>query len=553
MLLLILFAFVGGVVTVLSPCILPLLPIILSTISGNTTDKKRPYGIITGFILSFTIFTLFLSSIVKFLNIPSESLRNISVFVIGFFGITLVIPKFQEISEKLFSKLSSFSPRSTGKEGYFGGIIIGASLGLLWTPCVGPILAGVISLAISGNVTLEAFFVTLAYSTGTAIPMLLIMLGGQNIFANNQWLLKNSKTIQKMFGVLMIVSSIAIYFNIDRNFQTYILKTFPNYGAGLTKFEENAFVKNEMEVMMEPKLLEKGLVAPELIPGGGWLNSKPLTLSELKGKVVIVDFWTYSCINCQRTLPYLVKWYDKYKDKGLVIIGAHSPEFEFEKSPKNLQKAIKDFGITYPVMQDNNFDTWQAYKNRYWPAKYFLDKDGYIRYYHFGEGGYDESEKVIQMLLEDAGADKMDRKVNNPVEENFSGTPETYLGYERIERYASPEIITKEGFAEYSLPEDLPTNSVAFKGWWNLMPKYSNAQKGSELHLNYSAKDVYLVMRPKDKPSKVKIYLDGQFVKEITVTDNTLYKLIENELPGRHMLKIEFLDSGTEVYAFTFG
>ncbi len=552
MLLLIIFAFLGGVVTILSPCILPLLPIILSSSATGEKDRKRPFGIVTGFALSFTFFTLFLSTIVKATGIPADSLRNISVFVIAFFGLTLIIPKFREISEKGFSVLSRFTPKSGGK-GFLGGLVIGASLGLLWTPCVGPILAGIISLAISGNVTFEAFVITLAYSIGTAIPMFFVMLGGDFFLKKIPLLAANGVKIQKIFGVLMLLTALAIYFNFDRKFQSYILRVLPNYGAGLTKFEENVVVKKEMEDMTTPKLLQNGPPAPELIPGGGWLNTKPLTLEELKGKVVLLDFWTYSCINCQRTFPYLKKWHEKYKDKGLVIVGIHSPEFEFEKSQKNLSKAIKDFGITYPVMQDNNFDTWRAYRNKYWPAKYFVDKQGRIRYFHFGEGDYDNSEKVIQKLLEEGTTEKIDEMVNNPDYQVFSKTPETYLGYERIERYVSPEIITKEGLAEYSLPETLPDNSVAFKGWLNVMPKYTNPQKGAEIFINFYAKDVYLVMRPKNKPSKVKIYLDGKFVKTITVSEDTLYRLIELELPGRHEVKIEFEDSETEVYAFTFG
>src|SRR3990167_7742555 len=419
MMLLIAFAFLAGVITILSPCILPILPIVLSsTIGGKEIGKSRPIGVVIGFVLSFTFFTLFLSTIVRFSGISADALRLVSVLVIAGFGASLLIPQFQVLLERLFSKLAGFIPSNQNRTGFGGGLLIGFSVGLLWTPCVGPILASVISLAITGTVTFDAFLITLAYSLGTAIPMFLIMLGGQNALRRVPWLLSNTARIQKLFGVLMILVAIGIYFNVDRRFQTYILNAFPKYGIGLTKFEDNELIRNQLdkkagtevkkEDMGKPlfDLIEpKGVKAPEIIPGGVWFNSEPLTLEKLRGKVVIIDFWTYSCINCQRTLPYLRDWNKKYKDKGLVIIGVHAPEFEFEKSEKNVADAIKDFKLTYPIVQDNEFETWRAYNNRYWPAKYFIDKEGYIRYSHFGEGAYDESEKVIQELLKETGAE----------------------------------------------------------------------------------------------------------------------------------------------------
>ena len=415
MILLVFFAFLAGVVTVLSPCILPILPIILtSSIGGQNIGKSRPIGVVIGFILSFTFFTLFLSTIVRLSGIPADSLRLVSVLVIAGFGVSFLIPKFQVLLEGLFSKLAGFMPSSRNRTGFGGGLLIGLSVGLLWTPCVGPILASVISLAITGTVTFDAFLITLFYSLGTAIPMFFIMLGGQNALRRVPWLFSNLGNIQKIFGVLMILTAIAIFFNIDRKFQTFILDKFPQYGTGLTKFEDNETIRRELEKrdgkeikkedMGKPMfdlLSPKGAKAPAIIPGGVWFNSDPLTLEELKGKVVIVDFWTYSCINCQRTFPYLRNWYEKYKDKGLVIIGVHSPEFEFEKSEKNVAEAIKDFKLTYPIVQDNDFATWRDYANHYWPAKYIIDKEGYIRYTHFGEGAYDETERIIQELLKE--------------------------------------------------------------------------------------------------------------------------------------------------------
>lgn len=574
MILLIAFAFLAGVVTVLSPCILPILPIILtSSIGGVNTGYSRPLGVVTGFIFSFTFFTLFLSSIVRLSGIPAETLRFISVFILAGFGISLLIPRFQALVEQLFSKLANLLPNSQGKTGFGGGLLIGFSVGLLWTPCVGPILASVISLAITGTVTFDAFLITLAYSLGTGVPMFLIILGGQNVLRRVPWLLSNLGHIQKIFGVLMILTAVGIFFNIDRKFQTFVLNTFPDYGSSLTQFEDNDAIRNALdsrstsskkEDMGKPMfdLLEsKGIRAPELIPGGVWFNSEPLTLEQLKGKVVIIDFWTYSCINCQRTLPYLRDWNEKYKNKGLVIIGVHSPEFEFEKSEKNVAKAVSDFKLTYPIVQDNNFATWRAYSNRYWPAKYFIDKDGYIRHTHFGEGEYDESERVIQELLKETGATDVSMDINNPTYQITAKTPEIYLGYGRIEYLTSPERIIKNALGVYTKPASLSYNRIAYEGSWNIMEEYANPQKGAKLYLNFEAKEVFLVMRNKGVESKVKVYIDDtlqNFGEDnsngvVTISKDTLYKIIKLPTPGRHNLRLEFEDNNAELYAFTFG
>jgi len=582
MILLVVFAFLAGVVTVLSPCILPILPIILSsTIGGQETGKARPFGVVIGFVLSFTFFTLFLSSIVSISGIPADSLRVFSVFVIGIFGISYLIPQFQALLERLFSKMASHMPQGNTNTGFWAGLLIGLSIGLLWTPCVGPILASVISLAITGTVSYAAFIITLSYSLGTAIPMFIIMWGGQSLLRKVPWLLNNTGNIQKVFGIVMILTAVAIYNNYDRKFQTFVLEIFPQYGTGLTKFEENETVKNELdkirnnngddaldikkEDMGKPTydLQGKGPIAPEIIPGGEWFNTEPLTLKELRGKVVIVDFWTYSCINCQRTLPYLKTWWDKYKDKGLVIIGVHAPEFEFEKNPENLRKAINDFALKYPIVQDNNFATWRAYDNHYWPAKYIIDKDGYIRYSHFGEGAYDETEEIIQELLKEAGETGLPIDINNPTYKINSNTPETYLGYNRIDGLESSTGIQRDIIANYSAPSKLGNNKVAFEGNWRITREYAQPETGSSLYLNFDAKNVYLVMRPKQDSddARVKVFIDEKvgypgednIDGEVTVDRDRLYKLIKLPEEGRHILKLEFEDSNVELFAFTFG
>lgn len=584
MIILVLFAFLAGIVTILSPCILPILPIVLSsTIGGQQTGKRRPFGVVLGFIFSFTFFTLFLSTIVNLSGISADAIRLFSVVIISIFGISLLIPQFQLFLERLFSSMTKLIPMKNQNDtkahhGFIEGFIIGISIGLLWTPCVGPILASVITLAITGSVNSSALIITLAYALGTAIPMFAIMIGGQSLLKKVPWLLSNTLKIQKAFGIIMIITAAAIFFNLDRKFQTFILNTFPQYGTGLTQIEDNEQIRKELNLLnnnTKPNdagssdmigkpasdIQPKGPPAPKIIPGGQWFNSKNLSLSDLKGKVVLIDFWTYSCINCQRTLPYLKTWWDKYSDKDFVIIGVHSPEFEFEKNPDNVRRAIEDFGIKYPVVQDNEFSTWRAYNNRYWPAKYLVDKDGNIRYTHFGEGAYDESEKFIQELLSESSQAPVTYEIKNPKYELFSSTPETYLGYERIANFASPELIKQNQNSKYSRPAKLAQNQLAFDGDWIISAEYANPQKGASLHMKFNSKEVYLVMRPKTNVSRLRIYLDnkqdylGSDVIEgiVNIDSPDLYKLIKLNEPGSHDLKLEFLDNDTEIYAFTFG
>lgn len=375
----------------------------------------------------------------------------------------------------------------------------------------------------------------------------------------------------------MVITAIGLFFNIDRKFQTLILNAFPNYGVGLTKLEDNDTVKKELEKINSKNLdqskigkpmfdiaLPKGPRAPEIIPGGEWFNletNQPLKLSDLRGKVVLIDFWTYSCINCQRTFPYLRNWWEKYKDKGLVIIGVHSPEFEFEKNKNNVKKAIDDFGLKYPIVQDNDFATWRAYNNQYWPAKYFIDKDGYIRYTHFGEGAYDESEKVIQELLKEAGTENLSGQINNPEYQIYSKTPETYLGLKRINNFASPEKITLNKLTLFTTPKTIPNNRMSFEGNWTVSEEYASPEKGAKLYFNFDAKEVFLVMKPKTGNAKVRVFVDekqtsfGEDNKDglVTVEGDKLYKLIKLETPGRHILKLEFEDGNAQLFAFTFG
>lgn len=572
MILLLLFAFLAGIVTILSPCILPILPVVLS---GTVGGRSRPFGIVAGFIASFTFFTLFLAGIVKATGISPDFLRTFSIVVIFSFGVGLLVPSFQSLLEKVFSRLAAFAPTGQGREGLGGGLIIGLSLGLIWTPCVGPILASVISLALAGSVSGSAILITLAYALGTALPMLAIIFGGRQLLERMPGLAANTGKIQKGFGVLMILTALAIAANFDRQIQIWLLNRFPNWGIGLTSFENRPEIINQLKEDMNGKidtddmgnpsfmLLQDLGKAPELIVGGEWFNSPPLTLAALKGKVVLVDFWTYTCINCIRTLPYLKTWHDKYAEMGLVIIGVHAPEFEFEKSTENVKNAIADYELKYPVMQDNGFATWRAYNNRFWPAKYLIDKEGRVRYTHFGEGAYDETESAIQQLLSE-GAATVNQPIDNPDYQIAARTPELYLGYQRLQSFASPEQVELDTPKNYSIPTNLANNNFAFGGTWTMGLERSEPASGSSLELNFESKEVFLVMRPKNGQGRVKVILDGQVVGqgtagqdalsgEVGVDTDRLYRLIQLPSAGRHRLRLEFEGEPLELYAFTFG
>lgn len=588
MIILILFAFLAGIVTILSPCILPVLPIILSSSVGG--DKQRPLGIVTGFVLGFTFFTLFLSTLVSVTGIPGDIMRHVSVAIIILFGISLLVPRFQTMIETLFSRLSQHMPKMNTHKGFMGGLVIGLSLGLLWTPCVGPILASVISLALTGSVSGTAVIITLAYALGTALPMLGILYGGNRLLQTVPFFAKHAENIQKAFGILMILVALAVFFQWDRTFQVYILDVFPQYGRGLTALEDNKAVREQIKKINPSSSDNSGTIdsmknnaypgAPDIIPGGRWYNlpidginrsnDQGLTMDDLKGRVVLVKFWTYTCINCIRTLPYMRDWYAKYKDDGFVLLGVHTPEFEFEKNPDNVQSAITDFQLKFPVVQDNDYATWRAYDNHYWPALYLVDKEGKIRYTHFGEGKYQETESMIQQLLKERGVsvDKTFSDIQKS-ETNYARTPESYLGYERMEYIVSQEEVKPDDFSYYTAPKDVSLNRFAFEGKWQVGPEYSRAESGSTLLLHFQGKEVYLVMRAvmdddDSESARLNIFLDNEPVSPknagidvmnstVEVGKDRLYHLISLYDKEEGVLRIEFPKGGVEVYAFTFG
>ena len=360
MLLLLGFCFLAGIFTALSPCILPVLPAILASSVGQ--GRLRPLGTILGLICSFSFFTLALTWIVHETGLSPSILRYIAIGLIFFFGLVMIFPKLSNWFAKITSPIANLGQKVQGTQphpGFWGGIFFGIALGLLWTPCAGPILGAITTLVAAGSINAMAILMTLSYSIGAGIPLFLFAYGSAKLVQTSHFLSSHSERIRQFFGVLMILFALLLSFNWDMLLNEKISRIFPELIS-----EKN------LPPELNTKNLPKNGRAPELSGIVGWINSPPLTLSELKGKVVLIDFWTYSCINCLRTLPYLKNWYHDYKDDGFVIIGVHTPEFAFEKDYDNVKKAAKDLGIDYPIALDNNYDTWNAYDNHYWPAHF---------------------------------------------------------------------------------------------------------------------------------------------------------------------------------------
>jgi len=585
MVILILFALLSGIVTVLSPCVLPVLPIVLS--SSASSGKRRPLGVITGLIISFSLFTLAISEIVKLLGLSASTLRIIAVAVIGILGLSMIIPKLNEFIEKALS----FIPRMAGDSqkqgnGFGPGFITGLSLGLVWAPCAGPILASVTALAATQEITFASVIVVVAYAIGSGIPLLGIAYGGRSIIQKVPFLSKNLGKVQKGFGVIMILTAVLIALNVDVLVTTWLLRNFPStLTSALSEFERSEAVSEQLDELSGSDMgtnyfvtedfteedLQTGRMlpnlgpAPELVGINNWINSEPLTLEDLRGQVVLIDFWTYSCINCVRTLPYLTDWYDKYADDGFVIIGVHTPEFAFEEYPENVQDAVERFDIEYPVAQDNEYQTWRAYNNRYWPAKYFIDAEGNIRYTHFGEGDYDVSELVIRQLLADIGVDA-DEELSGPADVEFMSeqTPEIYIGYSRQELFASPEEVVRNEQSSYSIPDELPRDNFAVSGQWTFHNEYAQvAESGAQMKLHFFAQDVYMVLDLADQPGTVTVEVlspdkenlseDLNEQNEILVDEARLYHLVSFDEPVEGELILTFNQPGLQTFTFTFG
>jgi cytochrome c biogenesis protein CcdA/thiol-disulfide isomerase/thioredoxin len=543
MLVLIGIGLAAGFITAISPCVLPVLPIIFA--GGATGGRRKPFAIIAGLVLSFSAFTLFGVWLLKKLGLPEDLLRNIAIGLLFLVAATLLFPKVEEIVQRPLLRLTR---RPSGDLG--GGVLLGASLGLVFVPCAGPVLAAITVVGATQDVGARAIVLTLAYAIGAAIPMLLVALGGR---AGMTALKPHAHRIRQALGIVVALTALAIAFNVDRHFQTAI----PGYTEALQKkVEQSERAQHELQklrantrqVAATTSLKDYGR-APELTGLSDWINSKPLTLRKLRGKVVLIDFWTYSCINCLRTLPHVKAWYRTYHGKGLVVLGVHTPEFAFEHVPGNVRGAVRRLGITYPVALDNDYGTWNAFQNQYWPAKYLIDRRGHLRYYHFGEGEYDTTEARIRTLLgENAGMLPVANELTDPTPRAMM-TPESYLGYERLARFAQ-KTITPDRFATYHLPAgDLHLNELAYGGRWRVEAERIVAGPGAQLRLRFMARSVHLVL---GGHGSVAVFADGTPQGVVRVRGSRLYTLARLPTSQSRLLELRFTP-GVEAYAFTFG
>ena len=585
MALLILFGFIAGAATAVSPCVLPVLPVALS--AGATGGHRRPIGIVAGLTVSFTFAIVALVYVIDALGLPDDLLRNLAIVVLLLFGITLLVPAFSTRFEGYLSRLTSrFQPKSGTGDGFWSGVLVGASLGLVYAPCAGPILAGVITVSASQSFTAGRLAVALAYGLGSALVLYLLMIGGRRLIGP---LSKRVPQFQAVMGGIMVVFALLMLGQFDLKFQNRIADDLPAFLVNPTKSLEDSDAARDALVDVRAtnhskaaQQLANGVAAaqedpapksdlpllgkaPEFTDNQQWFNTpgdKPLTLSSLRGRVVLVDFWTYSCVNCIRTQPYLKAWDEQYRDKGLTIVGVHTPEFPFEKDAGNVQNAIDDAGLKYPIAQDNDFGTWDAYANQYWPAEYFIDADGQVRFAHFGEGDYDEKEHVIRELLAEAGRDPGSGMSGAKGETASAGltTPESYLGSARAENFSNGPIIP--GVHDFGELEEPRQDELSYGGKWNVTPEFATSD-GGQLGLRFGAKKVYLVLGSPGTPRNVGVELDGKPIDPevagkdvkggvVKVDGERLYELVSLPKAGDHTLTLS-PETGVEGYAFTFG
>jgi cytochrome c biogenesis protein CcdA/thiol-disulfide isomerase/thioredoxin len=582
MALLILFALLAGAATALSPCVLPVLPAVLG--AGVGGGRRRPLGVVTGLVLAFTFATVVLVYVIAALGLPDGFVRTLAIVTLLVFGISLLIPGLGDRIEAFGSRIVP-GPARVGGDGFGSGLLLGASLGLVYTPCAGPILAGVITVSASQDFTAGKLAVAFAYALGSGIVLYALMLGGRKLVDR----LKPTRAwVQAATGAVMVLVAVAMIADLDLKFQDAIASDLPSFlvnpSGGL---EDSGAVSKQLasvrgghsategggaEAVAGKKLPDYG-PAPDFVNTQQWFNTpdgQALSIAGLtkgQGRVVLIDFWTYTCINCIRTLPYVKSWDEQYRDHGLTVIGVHSPEFPFEKDAGNVSDAIAQYGIKYPVVQDNELGTWTAFGNQYWPAHYLIDANGDVRYAHFGEGGYQETEDAIRSLLAEAGDTNLggDAKPDGQVEvaDQNLRSPETYLGTARAQGWVRPP---QDGSFNYGTPpagSDLDLNQFAFGGTWKIASEAATAVDDSSVSLSFQARRVFLVLGSPGQSRQMQVLLDGKPIANAdagddvtdgvaTISNQRLYRLVDLPKAGRHTLELRFAD-GIEGYAFTFG
>jgi cytochrome c biogenesis protein CcdA/thiol-disulfide isomerase/thioredoxin len=578
--LLYLLAFVGGVLTIVSPCILPVLPFVFSR--ADQPFRRSGLPLLLGMGGTFALVAGLATYAGGWVVQANQVGRIVALVVFALLGLALLFPS---LSLFLTQPLARLGARIQGPvvetepPGIGRSVLLGASTGLLWAPCAGPILGLILTGAAVQGPNAKTTGLLLAFSAGAALSLALALLAGGKVFALMKKSLRAEQWIRSGLGVAVLIGVVAIAAGWDTGILRRLsLASTSGIEQGLVDRLRPVTEAEGAALPAAPQMIALATEGslPSLDGAVAWLNSPPLTSAQLKGKVVLIDFWTYSCINCLRTIPYVVAWAEKYRADGLVVIGVHTPEFAFEKDTGNVSKALRELKITYPVAIDNKYAIWNAFHNQYWPAHYFVDAKGNIRYHHFGEGNYPESEQVIQQLLRERDSGMT---VTGLVDPKASGaqaaadfgnvlSPETYLGYSRQKNYVSPEAILQDKPQSYTAPARLTANQWALGGEWNVSREHAAlvAAPGTVVY-RFHARDLHLVLgpAPDGKPVRFRVRLDGAAPGDEhgmdtdpqgdgTVTEYRLYQLIRQ--PGKvedHTFEIEFLDPGIQAFAFTFG
>jgi cytochrome c biogenesis protein CcdA/thiol-disulfide isomerase/thioredoxin len=530
------FALLAGAVTAISPCVLPVLPALLS--ATGTGGRRRPMGVVAGLTLTFFITIIGFATVVDGVGLADGTTRSLAIVVLAGFGLALLLRV-----EMPLAVLTRLGPRTRG-DGFLSGLAVGGALGFVYAPCAGPILAGVISVSASQGATAETVVVGAAYALGSGLTLLGLALGGRRVMG------ARAAMLQRAMGAVMVLTALAMTLDLDTRFQTALANDFPSFVTNPTRaLEKSGAVerglrdlrgKSRFDAAGAKPAARRGTAsglprlgaAPELAGTGRWFNSPPLTLRGLRGKVVLIDFWTYTCINCIRTLPFEKRLDERYRRAGLVIIGVHTPEFSFEKNAGNVAASIRQNQLRYPVVQDNDYETWNAFGNQFWPAKYLIDATGEVRYTHFGEGDYDKTENAVRGLLREAGAARLARAGGPPIAVPTGRlTPETYLGSARAEH---PSRFT-------------------LTGDWDVSEESATSGRGAHIDGDVTARDVYLVLGSRgDAPRRVRVYVDGRLHRTVTVRRQRLYTLVQLPAIRDFHLRLD-VGAGISGYAFTFG
>ncbi len=573
--ILLLLSYLAGVLTIVSPCILPVLPFVFARADRPFVRNGLP--LLVGMALTFAGVASLAALGGGWAVRANEVGRWIALAVMAALGLSLLIPAVGDRLMRPFvaagSWLTDRVQRGSDDRGEVrSSLLLGVATGLLWAPCAGPILGLILTGAALQGAGVGSTVLLLAYAAGAATSLALALLVGGRVFKAMKGALGVGEWVRRGLGVLVLVGVAAIALGLDTGLLTRIS------AAGTGRLEQALLttVGRGVPTNTAPADLNNLPVEGVMPPLSGattWINSPPLTREQLRGKVVVVDFWTYSCINCLRALPYVRAWAEKYKDQGLVVIGVHTPEFAFEKSEANVREAVARLGVAYPVAMDNDFAVWRAFKNQYWPAHYFIDAQGRIRHHHFGEGDYDGSERVIQQLLKEAGAaDVASDLVQVQGAEAAAdmaqlASPETYVGYARAENFRSPGGFARDAVKTYG-PAALRLNDWSLTGPWRVTREHAAlTAPGGRLTFRFKARDLHLVMGPGqgDAGVRFRVRIDGAAPGSDAGSDidaqgqgridrQRLYQLVRQAGPVRERtFEIEFLDPGAQVFAFTFG